>query len=281
VSLEQARVFFAAQSGAGVMIKATGGGGGRGIRAVRRASDVEEAYRRCVSEARNAFGVEGVYVERLVEGARHIEVQIVGDGTEVAALGERDCTLQRRFQKLVEIAPSPRLSSSMRKTVTDAALTMARACRYRGLGTFEFLVDEASRDLPFVFIEANPRLQVEHTVTEEVTGLDLVRLQIAIAGGSDLASLGLDPSSAPSPRGYAIQWRVNVDTPEGGAPARPRSDALTRFDMPSGPGVRVDTHLTAGGLISPRYDALLAKLIVRSGSDSFGDAVRRSRRALA
>ncbi len=281
VSIEEASAFFAAQNGAGVMIKAIGGGGGRGFRAVRRACDVEEAYRRCVSEARNAFGVEGVYVERLVEGARHIEVQIVGDGTEVAALGERDCTLQRRFQKLVEIAPSPRLSSSMRKTVTDAALTMARACRYRGLGTFEFLVDEASRDLPFVFIEANPRLQVEHTVTEEVTGLDLVRLQIAIAGGSDLASLGLDPSSAPSPRGYAIHWRINVDTPEGGAPARPRSDALTRFDMPSGPGVRVDTHLTAGGLISPRYDALLAKLIVRSGSDSFGDAVRRSRRALA
>jgi acetyl/propionyl-CoA carboxylase alpha subunit len=273
VSLEEARAFFAAQNGRGMMIKAIGGGGGRGIRAVRRTGEIEEAWSRCVSEAEHAFGVAAVYVERLVERARHIEIQLIGDGAEVAALGDRDCTLQRRFQKLVEIAPSPGLSFETRQAITDAALSMARVCRYRGLGTFEFLVDEASPDLPFVFIEANPRLQVEHTVTEEVTGLDLVRLQIEIAGGSDLATLGL--RAPPSPRGSAIQWRINLEALDAGG-----SDRLARFDLPSGPGVRVDTHLAAGARISQRYDPLIAKLIVRSGA-SFADAVRRSRRALA
>ena len=278
VSLDEARAFFAAQDGRGMMIKAVGGGGGRGMRAIRGASEIDEAWRRCVSEAGHAFGVDAVYVERLVEHARHIEVQVVGDGAKVASLGERDCTLQRRFQKLVEIAPSPQLSVDMRKSVTEAALAMARACEYRGLGTFEFLVDEDSVDLPFVFIEANPRLQVEHTVTEEVTGLDLVRLQIAIAGGADLAALGL--LSPPSPRGWAIQWRINLETDAADVSAAPSSDRLTRFEPPCGPGVRVDAHLAAGGRVSTEYDALIAKLVVRSGA-SFADAVRRSRRALA
>ena len=267
VSLDETRAFFAAHAGAGVMIKAIGGGGGRGMRAVRRAEEIEEAYKRCVSEAKSAFGSEGVYVERLVESARHIEVQIIGDGANVVSLGERDCTLQRRFQKLVEIAPSPALSASMLAAVTEAALTMARACGYRNLGTFEFLVDEASPDLPFVFMEANPRLQVEHTITEEVTGLDLVQIQIAIAGGADLASLGL--AAPPIPRGYAIQWRVNVES----------AAELTRLKPPIGPGLRVDTHVTEGSPLSSHYDALLAKLIVRA--PTFADAVRRSRRALA
>ena len=139
-----------------------------------------------------------------MRGARHIEVQVLGDGHAVMALGERECTLQRRFQKLVEIAPSPSLPDALRARIVDAALTMARAVRYEGLGTFEFLVDLQSADLPFVFIEANARLQVEHTITEAVTGVDLVQAQIALAAGQSLADLGLDPAPAPPPRGPSL-----------------------------------------------------------------------------
>jgi len=279
VTLEEAQAFHAAQGGAGVMIKALGGGGGRGMRAVLDASELPEAYARCVSEAR-AFGVEGVYVERLMPRARHIELQLLGDGAQVMSLGERECSLQRRFQKLVEIAPSPSLDDGLRGRITQAALKMARTTGYRSLGTFEFLVGD-SADLPFVFIEANPRLQVEHTVTEEVTGLDLVRLQIEVAAGASLASLGLDPAAPPRPQGFAIQWRINAETLDAQGGARPSSGTLARFDMPSGPGVRVDTHGVAGASPSPHYDTLLAKLIVHSRSPLFADVVRRSRRALA
>ena len=280
VTLEEAQAFFAAQGGAGVMIKAVGGGGGRGMRAVLDAGELPEAYQRCASEARS-FGVEGVYVERLMPHARHIEVQVLGDGVHVMSLGERECSLQRRFQKLVEIAPSPSLGESLRARIAQAALKMARSVGYRSLGTFEFLVDEASRELPFVFIEANPRLQVEHTVTEEVTGLDLVQLQIAVAAGETLATLGLDADKPPRPQGFAIQWRINAETLDATGNTRPSSGRLERFDLPSGPGVRVDTHGVAGASPSPHYDTLLAKLIVHSRGPLFGDAVRRSRRALA
>ncbi|HMA06208.1 MAG TPA: biotin carboxylase N-terminal domain-containing protein, partial [Ramlibacter sp.] len=280
VTLAQAQDFFARQAGAGVMIKALGGGGGRGMRAVLDARDLPEAYARCASEARS-FGVEGVYVERLMPNARHIEVQVIGDGEHAMSLGERECTLQRRFQKLVEIAPSPTLSEPLRRQLEQAALKMARAVHYRSLGTFEFLVDETDAQLPFVFIEANPRLQVEHTITEEVTGLDLVQLQISIAAGETLASLGLVPQRPPVPQGFAIQWRINAERLDAQGNARPSSGVLERFDLPSGPGVRVDTHGVAGGECSPHYDTLLAKLIVHSRSPVFADAVRRSRRALA
>ncbi|WP_295527961.1 biotin carboxylase N-terminal domain-containing protein, partial [uncultured Pseudacidovorax sp.] len=193
VTLQEAQAFFVEQAkdGAGVMIKAIGGGGGRGMRAVLRAEDVAEAHARCVSEARAAFGVEGVYVERLMPRARHIEIQVLGDGESVASLGERECTLQRRFQKLVEMAPSPTLSEPVRVALTQAALRMAQAVGYLGLGTFEFLVDDSSATLPWVFIEANPRLQVEHTVTEAVTGLDLVQLQLTVLAGQRLGTLGI------------------------------------------------------------------------------------------
>ncbi|MGJ2639826.1 acetyl-CoA carboxylase biotin carboxylase subunit, partial [Salmonella enterica subsp. enterica serovar Paratyphi A] len=164
------------------------------------------------SEAHAAFGVDGVYVERLMGNARHIEVQVLGDGREVIALGERECTLQRRFQKVVEIAPSPSLPGALRERITTAALSMARAVDYQGLGTFEFLVDLASADLPFVFIECNPRLQVEHTITEEVTGVDLVQAQIALAAGHTLQGMGLNPAPPPSVLGFAIQWRINAET---------------------------------------------------------------------
>ena len=282
VTLAQAQAFFAEQhaQGAGVMVKAIGGGGGRGMRAVLDAQALPEAHARCMSEAKAAFGIEGVYVERLMRNARHIEVQVLGDGTSVASLGERECTLQRRFQKLVEIAPSPSLPDALRAQVTQAALRMAKTVGYRGLGTFEFLVDAASTTLPFVFIEANPRLQVEHTVTEAVTGLDLVQLQIAVAGGQSLDDLGVQADGTAPQRGFALQWRINAETLDAQGNARPSGGTLARFDLPSGPGVRVDTHGYAGLAPSPHYDTLLAKLIVHSPSPRFEDALRRSLRAL-
>ena len=169
------------------------------MRAVASAAELPAAYARCRSEAQAAFGVDGVYVERLMPHARHIEVQVLGDGRGVIALGERECTLQRRFQKLVEIAPSPSLPAGLRERITAAALALARAVAYEGAGTFEFLVDLASTELPFVFIECNPRLQVEHTITEEVTGVDIVQAQIALAAGRTLADICLLYTS-PSPR---------------------------------------------------------------------------------
>ena len=282
VTLAEAQAFFAEQhaQGAGVMVKAIGGGGGRGMRAVLNAEDLSEAHARCMSEARAAFGIEGVYVERLMRNARHIEVQVLGDGQAVASLGERECTLQRRFQKLVEIAPSPSLPEALRAQVTQAALRMAKTVGYRGLGTFEFLVDAASAALPFVFIEANPRLQVEHTVTEAVTGLDLVQLQIAVASGQPLSALGIEVDRTALQRGFAVQWRINAETLDAQGNARPSGGTLARFDLPSGPGVRVDTHGYAGLAPSPHYDTLLAKLIVHSPSSNFADALRRSLRAL-
>jgi len=311
VTLAEAQAFFAEQAkdGAGVMIKAIGGGGGRGMRAVLRAEDLPEAHARCMSEAKAAFGVEGVYVERLMKQARHIEIQVLGDGRAVASLGERECTLQRRFQKLVEIAPSPSLPEALRARITQAALRMAQQVGYRGLGTFEFLVDEhavepppgrpkaasapsggsepraagsvGATSLPFVFIEANPRLQVEHTVTEAVTGLDLVQLQIGVAAGQTLAQIGVQPDATAPQRGFAIQWRINAETLDAQGQARPSGGRLARFDLPTGPGVRVDTQGYAGLAPSPHYDTLLAKLIVSSASPRFADAQRRSLRALA
>ncbi|MES2072040.1 MAG: biotin carboxylase N-terminal domain-containing protein, partial [Pseudomonadota bacterium] len=281
VTLEQAQAFFAAQAGGqGLMIKAIGGGGGRGMRVVQDAAELPEAYARCVSEAHSAFGVDSVYLERLISRARHIEIQIAGDGSQVIALGDRECTLQRRFQKLVEIAPSPSLSAELRLRITAAALNLARRVNYRSLGTFEFLVDETSSELPFVFIEANPRLQVEHTVTEEVTGIDLVQLQIRIAAGESLAACGLDPAAPPRQQGYAMQLRINAETVDELGNARATAGSLQRFDLPSGPGVRVDTHGYAGYTPSPHYDTLLAKLIVSSRSEQFADVVRRARRVL-
>ena len=281
VTLQEAQAFFAQHATAGIVIKAIGGGGGRGMRAVASADDLPSAYARCRSEALAAFGVGGVYVERLMGNARHIEVQVLGDGREVIALGERECTLQRRFQKVVEIAPSPSLPAVLRERITTAALSMARAVAYEGLGTFEFLVDLASNDLPFVFIECNPRLQVEHTITEEVTGVDLVQAQIALAAGRTLQDIGLDPAVPPAVLGFAVQWRINAETLDAQGNATPGSGTLSRFDLPAGPGVRVDTHGAAGATPSPHYDTLLAKLIVHTRSPRFADALRRSQRALA
>ncbi|MDR0214276.1 MAG: carbamoyl-phosphate synthase large subunit [Comamonas sp.] len=284
VTLDQAQAFFTAQradGASGIMIKAIGGGGGRGMRAVINADDVAAAYERCRSEAHAAFGVDGVYVERLMTGARHIEVQILGDGSEwPLALGERECTLQRRFQKLVEIAPSPSLPSALRERITRDALRMAARLRYESLGTFEFLVDLQSQDLPYVFIEANPRLQVEHTITEEVFGIDLVQAQIRIAAGEHFADLGLDVNAPPRPRGYAMQWRINAETLDAQGQSRPGNGRIAELSWPQGPGIRIDSHAVQGASPSPHYDSLLAKLIVHSPTARFEDVLRRSQRAL-
>ncbi len=264
-----------------VMIKAVAGGGGRGMRKIEKASDLDTAYKLCSSEAAASFGNGDVYVERLVRRARHIEVQIIGDGNQVAHLWERECTIQRRHQKVVEIAPAPGLDPALRKQLLEAAVTLARAGNYQSLGTFEFLVDRDCEDPEnaFVFIEANPRLQVEHTVTEQVTGLDLVKLQIRIAGGQSLSDLGLDKPSD-LPRGYAMQLRINAETVGKNGEVKPSMGELTAFEIPFGPGVRVDTAGYVGYHSNPSFDSLLAKLIAYDPSPVYTDVIARAYRAL-
>lgn len=283
ISLEELYAFFDQQEGNGIVIKAVGGGGGRGMRIVTQREDLAAAYERCQAEAKSAFGLAALYGERLVTRARHIEVQIVGDGNDVVALGERDCTLQRRFQKLIEIAPSPALDAHWRQSIINAAVKMAKKIQYKGLGTFEFLVEEdaAGHQVGAVFIETNPRLQVEHTITEEVTGLDLVAIQLGIAQGKQLLEMGLNPSQPPVITGIALQARVNAEHTDSSGMAHPVQGTLTAFDVPSGLGVRVDTHAYNGYTPSPHYDALLAKLIVYSPHTDFGMVVRRFERALS
>lgn len=270
-SLEEARAFL--DSGP-IMLKALAGGGGRGMRPVREAAELEEAYARCQSEARGAFGSDALYVERLIEQARHIEVQVVGDGEAVSHLWERDCSLQRRNQKVIEIAPAPGLDPALRQRILDAALTLAGAVSYRGIGTFEFLVDDARGD--FVFMEANPRIQVEHCITEAVTGVDLVQAQLRIAAGARLVELGLAQPAAP--RGFAVQLRVNLETMQADGSARPAGGVISAYEPPSGAGIRVDGYGYAGYATSPSYDSLLAKVIVQG--EDFPSALRRAYRAL-
>ncbi|WP_420996507.1 carboxyl transferase domain-containing protein [Cupriavidus sp. 30B13] len=277
---EAARAFFATlqarDSGAGMMIKALAGGGGRGMRAVHAAADIDEAYARCVSEATAAFGDGAVYVERIVPAPRHIEIQIVADGAgAVVALGERECSLQRRHQKLLEVAPSPALDDATRAKLAQAAVTLARASAYRGIGTFEFLLGAHGE---FWFMEANPRLQVEHTVTEMVTGVDLVRAQLAIAAGQSLARLGL--AEAPAPRGIAVQLRINAEHLDAHGQLRPASGRIAAYEPPSGPGVRVDGAGHAGMAVNPRFDSLLAKLIVHEPGGSYERVLAQAYRAL-
>ena len=288
--LAAAQAFFAEQRAAdpeaAIVLKAVAGGGGRGMRVVTDAAQLPGTWQRCRAEAQAAFGVDTLYAERLLPRARHVEVQLLGDGHDVIVLGDRDCTLQRRFQKLVEIAPAPALPPALREALHAAAIRLARATGYRSLGTVEFLVDARAADapaaaLPFAFIEANPRLQVEHTVTEAVTGLDLVQAQIAVAAGATLAGLGLDPLQPPPPRGVAIQWRINAETLDAQGRARPSRGRITAVEWPQGPGIRIDGHARAGLAPSPHYDSLLAKLVVHHPGPHVADALRRSRQALA
>lgn len=280
-SLEEAQDFFAAlPAGTAMLIKAIAGGGGRGMRIVQRAEDVAEAWQRCRSEAEAAFGDPDVYVEQFLPAARHIEVQILGDGTGACVqLGERECTLQRRHQKVLEMAPSPSLTADERETLAERALKLARSVDYRSLGTFEFLMGEGPGERLF-FIEANPRIQVEHTVTEEVFGQDLVALQLGIAGGRTLESLGIS-QDALRPRGYAVQARVNMEHMDATGGALPTGGVIARYEPPSGPGVRVDGFARAGYRTSASYDSLLAKVIVHTTAADLSVALRKADRALA
>jgi acetyl/propionyl-CoA carboxylase alpha subunit/acetyl-CoA carboxylase carboxyltransferase component len=281
-SLEDAIRFFDSLRGRPMMLKAVAGGGGRGMRAVREREEIEEAYKRCQSEARAAFGHGEIYVERLMERARHVEVQIAGDSAgAITHLWDRECSIQRRNQKIVEIAPTPGLSRELRDRLITAALTIAKQTHYCNLGTFEFLVDGAAgAEDPFAFIEANPRLQVEHTVTEEVTGVDLVTLQLELAAGKSLAVCGLDANSPPRPRGYAIQLRINMEsmTPDG--TTRPSGGTIASFEAPSGRGLRVDSFAYSGYTTNPNFDSLLAKLVAHAYSAEFGEVARKAYRAL-
>jgi acetyl/propionyl-CoA carboxylase alpha subunit/acetyl-CoA carboxylase carboxyltransferase component len=294
VTLDQAKEFFSSLGDHdAMMIKAVAGGGGRGMRPVRRFEEIEDAYARCQSEALQAFGNAGVYVEQLMPRARHIEVQVVGDGAgNVIHLGERECSIQRRHQKLIEIAPCPSLSPGLRARITTDVVRMAEAVRYGNAGTFEFLVDAdamgegkmappgQAENAPYAFIEVNPRLQVEHTVTEEVLGVDLVRIQLQLAAGSSFTELGVAPADVRTPRGFAVQVRINTETMGPDGNARPARGTLVSFDVPSGFGVRTDTCGYVGYQTNPNFDSLLAKLIGYSTSPRFADAVARTVRAL-
>ncbi len=269
-----------------VMIKAVAGGGGRGLRPVTSEENLAEAglaearlaetMRRCASEAAAAFGDGRVYAEQLLARARHVEVQVLGDGTgAVAVLGDRDCSLQRRHQKLIEIAPAA-LTEEVRARLAEAAAALLGSAGYAGLATAEFLV----QDDEIAFLEVNPRLQVEHTVTEQVTGLDLVELGLRVADGASLVTLALDAlTPGTGPRGVAVQARVNAETLRPDGTLLPGDGTLSRFQPPAGRGVRVDTAGYPGYTVSPRYDSLLAKVITTGGT--LEEAARRAVRALA
>jgi acetyl-CoA carboxylase, biotin carboxylase subunit len=254
-----------------VLVKAAGGGGGRGLRVVRDPAALDGAVAVASAEARAAFGDPRVYLERYVSPARHVEVQLLGDGQNVIHLGDRDCSVQRRHQKLIEEAPAPLLGETLRVSMRVAAVALGLQLKYQGLGTVEFLVDP--QRAAFWFLELNARIQVEHPVTEAVTGLDLVEEQIAIAEGRGLrlsqASVGL--------AGHAIECRINAEDPAAGF--RPSPGTVTGAVFPAGPGIRVDTHIQGGSAVPPQYDSLLAKLVV-SGADR-PQALARLRGALA
>ncbi len=271
---EGARAFLASWP-AGVVLKAVAGGGGRGMRVVRDPDELDRAFERASSEALAAFGSGALYAERLVSGARHVEVQLVGDGRDVVHLGERDCSLQRRHQKLVEMAPAFDLLPDTRAALHEAALRIGREVQLRTLATVEFLVDGGGG---IAFLEANPRLQVEHTVTEAVTGVDLVGAQLGLAAGASLADVGL--AIPPAPRGAAVQARVNLETMAPDGSARPAGGTLAVFEVPQGPGVRVDGFGRAGYTTSPSFDSMLVKLIVHEPGGDPAALLRRLDRAL-
>ncbi len=283
VNLEEAQRFLTGLgSGGAVMLKALAGGGGRGMREVGRVEDMPGAYERCRSEALQAFGDGDVYVEQFLPRARHVEVQIVGDGTEAVHLWDRECSVQRQRQKLIETAPAFGLTSELRSKLLELSVALGKAANYRGLGTIEFLVDQNPASArPFAFIEANPRLQVEHTVTEAITGLDLVRIQLQIAAGGSLAKMGLRQFGVPAPRGAAIQARVNLETMNLDGTARPTGGILSVYEPPTGPGVRVDGFGYSGYRTSVKFDSLLAKVIVHSSEADLAAAARKAERALS
>lgn len=262
---------FANKVGYPVLIKASAGGGGKGMREVHDPDDLESQFVAAKTEAGAAFGNDEVYLEKLVLRPRHVEIQVIGDnfGNRVA-LCERDCSIQRRHQKLLEEAPSPALDDDTRRAMGVAAIKAMRAVDYRNAGTIEFLLDTDGR---FYFMEMNTRVQVEHPVSELITGVDIIKEQLRVASGEPLACA---PRAPFSPYGHAIEFRINAEDPNNDF--RPCPGTITRFVMPSGPGVRVESYLEQGARISPYYDSLVAKLVVW-GADR-DEAIARGRRAL-
>ena len=253
-----------------LMIKAAAGGGGRGIRVVQDRTEFEQLMQTASSEAKAAFGDGGVYIEKLVERARHIEVQVLGDGQNVVHCYERECSLQRRRQKVWEEAPSVALDPDTRERICASAVALAKSVHYRGAGTVEYLYDEATG--AFYFIEMNTRIQVEHPVSEMITGIDLVREMLKIAGGEPLRLRQNDIAL----RGHAIEVRINAEDPAKGF--MPHPGKVGGLTTPGGPGVRFDTHLYSGYTIPPFYDFLLGKLVVW-GEDR-AHAIARLKQAL-
>lgn len=270
VSARSAALRCARDIGYPLLIKPSAGGGGKGMRIVRSRKDFASAFDLCRNEAQAAFGAGDVYIEKVVPHARHIEMQVLADNHgEVVHLGERECSIQRRYQKLVEEAPSVALDSGLRDAMGAAAIAAARAVNYAGVGTVEFLLD---RDDNFHFIEMNTRIQVEHPVTEWVTGVDLVKAQIRVAYGEPI---GFKQENVQI-TGHAIECRINAEDPE--ADFAPSPETIHALRLPGGPGVRVDTHIYEGYTIPHYYDSLIAKLIVYDHSRR--EAVARMLRAL-
>jgi acetyl-CoA carboxylase biotin carboxylase subunit len=260
----------AAEVGFPLLVKAVGGGGGRGMKLVRSAADLAHTLDLAISEAAAAFGDPRVYVERYVESGRHVEVQVLGDGVRAIALGDRDCSVQRRYQKLFEEAPAPLIPDRVRAEMAEAALALAVHLGYRGLGTVELLYDRERQT--FYFLEMNARIQVEHPVTEMVIGLDLVAEQLAVAEGLPLRIRQEDVVLT----GHAVECRINAE--DWAHDFRPSPGRIDRVVLPVGDGIRVDTHVQGGSVVPPYYDSLLAKLIVH-GRDR-ADALSRTRAAL-
>jgi acetyl-CoA carboxylase biotin carboxylase subunit len=257
---------LAGEVGYPVLLKASAGGGGRGMRMVAGPDQVEEAYRMASAEAESAFGDGSMYLEKAIVEPRHVEMQVLADGEGgVLVLGERDCSVQRRHQKLIEEGPSPALDEATRAAMAEAARRACSACDYVNAGTVEFLVD---RDGAFSFIEMNTRLQVEHPVSELLTGIDIAVWQLRIAGGEHLPATGLAPLV-----GHAIEFRINCEDPRRGF--MPAAGTVSRFRPPLGAGVRVDTHAYEGYRVPPFYDSLLAKVIVHGGDREQAMAIAR------
>jgi acetyl-CoA carboxylase biotin carboxylase subunit len=269
IESEEKALKVAKDIGFPVIVKATAGGGGRGMRVVRNASELPHAVKTAQREAEAAFGVGDVYIEKYVDSPRHIEFQILGDHHgSVIHLGERECSIQRRHQKLIEESPSPALSDKVRRKMGGTVIDAAKAVQYTNAGTFEFLMDSDGR---FYFMETNTRLQVEHPVTEMVTGIDIVKEQIRIAAGERLSQKQSEITFA----GHAIECRINAEDPDTFVP----SPGLIRvFSIPGGPGVRVETSAHSECTISPYYDSMIAKIIVH-GRDR-QEAIARMRRTL-
>lgn len=268
---EEARA-FAEEVGYPVLIKASAGGGGKGMREVHDPKDLEAQFLAAKNEAVAAFGNGDVYLEKLVLRPRHVEIQVLADNQgNAVALCERDCSIQRRHQKLLEEAPSPALSPELRARMEEAALKAVAAVDYKNAGTIEFLLDT---DGSFYFMEMNTRVQVEHPVTECITGVDIIKEQFRIAAGEAMSCASQAPFS---PRGHAIEFRINAEDPACGF--RPSPGTITKFEMPGGPGVRIETYLETGARISPYYDSLVAKLIVWGQTRE--EALQRAKRALA